>query len=636
MSLEIDRWISKLGNEVKELIGQTLSNRYVIEERLGGGGMAIVYKATDRLLSRAVTVKILRDQFANDREVVRRFQTEAQSVAKLSHPNIVSIYDVGQDRGLYYLVMEYVDGCTLKDIIQEKGRLEPLEAIDYALQICDALQHAHDSSIIHRDIKPQNILITKKGQAKVTDFGIAKAATNTTMTYSGSSILGTVQYISPEQAKGDPVTVHTDIYSAGIVLYEMLTGKLPFEGDTAISIAIKHIQVDYPQASQLVPDIPQELELILARALAKKPEERFASAIDMKRGLEEVRDKLTGGLSQTMVLPRITRKSFSPEEEATAKPQKSRRPKWINWLLLVLGLIFLSAGVTYYGINKYMAVSEVTVPDVTNIPLKEAERILLEHGLDWEIGTSRHDDQVPKDYVLAQKPGSGDKIKKTRAVVLDVSLGPNLGKIPDVIGFSQREARVEITNAGFKVADEIKEEYSDTMAEGYVLNQDPGPNEEAPLGSAVSLTVSLGPQPRYITMPDLVGKTLSEATDILEENHLEIGNVTNETSHEYFSGIVINQDVLPGEQILQKSTVNLTVSQGPGPEAKIATIQVWVQDDGEQHRITVVIEDQTGKHEEYDAVHDPNDFISIEVPYYGKGKAQVYEDDVLVQETALQ
>lgn len=595
--------------------------------------MAIVYKATDRLLSRAVTVKILRDQFAHDREVVRRFQTEAQSVAKLSHPNIVSIYDVGQDRGLYYLVMEYVDGCTLKDIIQEKGRLEPLEAINYALQICDALQHAHDSNIIHRDIKPQNILITKKGQAKVTDFGIAKAATNTTMTYSGSSILGTVQYISPEQAKGEPVTVHTDIYSAGIVLYEMLTGKLPFEGDTAISIAIKHIQMDYPQASQLVPDMPRELELILARALAKKPEERFVSAIEMRRELEEVRDKLTGGLSQTMVLPRITRNSFP--EEPTAKPPRSKRPKWLNWVLLSLGLIILSAGLAYYGINKYMAVSEVTVPDVTNIPLKEAERILLEQGLDWEIGTSRHDDEVPRDYVLAQRPGSGEKIKKTRAVVLDVSLGPNLGKIPDVIGLGQREARVEITNAGFQVADEIQEEYSDTMAEGYVLNQDPGPNEEAPVGSAVRLTVSLGPQPRYITMPDLVGKTLAEATDILEENHLEF-TVTNEVSHEFFSGYVMNQDVLPGEQILQKSTVTLTVSQGPGPEAKIATIQVWVQDDGEQHRITVVIEDQTGKHEEYDAVHDPNDFISIEVPYYGKGKAQVYEDDVLIQETVLQ
>lgn len=619
---------------MNELIGQTLSNRYVIEERLGGGGMAIVYKATDRLLSRAVTVKILRDQFANDREVVRRFQTEAQSVAKLSHPNIVSIYDVGQDRGLYYLVMEYVDGCTLKDIIQDKGRLEPLEAIDYALQICDALQHAHDSNIIHRDIKPQNILITKKGQAKVTDFGIAKAATNTTMTYSGSSILGTVQYISPEQAKGDPVTVHTDIYSAGIVLYEMLTGKLPFEGDTAISIAIKHIQIDYPKASHLVPDIPPELELILGRALAKKPEDRFASAIEMRRDLEEVRDKITGGLSQTMVLPRITGKSFP--EEPPAKPPGNKRPKWVNWVLLSLVLLLLSAGLAYFGINKYMAVSEVTVPDVTNIPLREAERILLEHGLDWEIGTSRHDDEVPRDYVLSQRPRSGEKIKKTRAVVLDVSLGPNLGKIPDVIGLGQREARVEITNAGFKVADEVQEQYSDIMAEGYVLNQNPGPNEEAPLGSEVSLTVSLGPQPRYVTMPDLVGKTLAEATEILEENHLRIGDVTNDVSHEYFSGYVIRQDVSPGEQVLQKSTVNLTVSQGPGPEAKIATIQVWVQDDGEQHRIRVVIEDRTGKHEEYDAVHDPNDFISIEVPYYGKGKAQVYEDDVLIQETELQ
>ncbi|HHW07962.1 MAG TPA: Stk1 family PASTA domain-containing Ser/Thr kinase [Clostridia bacterium] len=614
------------------LIGQIVGNRYEIEERLGGGGMAVVYKAKDRLLSRAVTVKILRDQFANDREVVRRFLKEAQSVAKLSHPNIVSIYDVGQDQGLYYLVMEYVEGCTLKDVIQTKGRLDPLEAIEYALQICDALQHAHDSNIIHRDIKPQNILITKKGQAKVTDFGIAKAATNATMTYSGSSILGTVQYISPEQARGDLVTVHTDIYSAGIVLYEMLTGRLPFEGDTAISIAIKHIQMEYPAASQIVPDLPGELEAVLAKALAKKPEERFASALDMKRALEEVRDKLGQGLSQTVVLPRVTRKTG--DEGARERP-KSRRPRLVSWVLFLLALTLLAAGSVYFGINRYLAVSEVEVPDVTNIPLREAERILFEHGLNWEIGMSRHDDQVPPDYVLAQRPAAGEKIKKTRAVVLDVSLGPNMGRIPDVIGLSQREARVEIANAGFKVAQDVGESYSDVVPEGHVLDQEPGPNAEVPLGTEVILTISLGPQPRYITMPDLVGKTLAEATEILEQNYLEF-EVHQETSHEYFSGYVTGQDIPPGEQVLQRTTVNLTVSLGPGPAAKTATIQVWVQDDGEQHRIKVVIEDQTGLREAYNAVHDPNDFISIEVPYYGQGKAQVYEDDVLIQETALQ
>jgi len=624
---------SALGNEVNALIGQIIGNRYEIEEKLGGGGMAVVYKAKDRLLSRAVTVKILRDEFAHDPEVVRRFLQEAQSVAKLSHPNIVSIYDIGQDGGHYYLVMEYVEGCTLKNIIQEKGRLDPLEAIDYALQICDALQHAHDSNIIHRDIKPQNILVTKKGQAKVTDFGIAKAATNATMTYSGSSILGTVQYISPEQARGDQVTTRTDIYSAGIVLYEMLTGKLPFEGDTAISIAIKHIQMDYPKASQVVPDLPEELEMILAKALAKRPEERFASALDMKRALEAARDKLAPGLSQTMVLPRVSRRGEVAGAEG-GRP-KSRRPRVLRWVFLLVALTGLVVGAAYVGLNRYLAVSEVEVPDVTNIPLREAERILFEQGLNWEIGLSRHDERVPKDYVLAQRPAAGEKIKKTRAVVLDVSLGPNMGFVPDVIGLSQREARVEIANAGFRVAGEMQESYSEEVPEGHVLDQEPGPLAEVPLGTEVTLTISLGPQPRYITMPDLVGKTLAEATEILEQNYLDF-EVHQESSQEYFSGYVIAQDVPPGEQILQKSTVKLTVSLGPGPTAKMATIQVWVQDDGEQHRIKVVIEDQTGTREVYDAVHDPNDFISIDVPYYGRGKAQVYEDDVLIQETALQ
>lgn len=604
-------------------------------EKLGGGGMAIVYKAKDRLLSRAVTVKILREQFAGDREVVRRFQQEAQAVARLSHPNIVSIYDVGQEQDLYYLVMEYIEGKTLKEIIQEKGRLEPQEAVEYALQLCDALQHAHESNIIHRDIKPQNILITGRGQAKVTDFGIAKAVTNATMTYSGSSIIGTVQYISPEQAKGDMATVHTDIYSAGIVLYEMLTGRLPFEGDTAIGIAIKHIQAEYPLPSTLVPDFPPELELVITKAMAKRPQERFASANDMKRALEQAMDRLTLPLGQTQVLPRVT--GDRPREEIRTKNRTTgKKPKVLNWVLLALSLLLVFSGALYYGFQRYLAVKEVPVPDVTNLPVTEAERILLAEGLEWEIGSSRYDDQVPKNYVLNQKPSPGEMIKQTRAVILDVSLGPNLGKVPDVIGLTQREARVEIQNAGFQVADEIIEQYTDLIGEGYVFAQDPLPNKEVPLGSQVTLTVSLGPQPRYIDMPNLIGKDLQEAKRILEEHYLEPGEVNNEVSYEYFSGQVISQDVLPGEQILQKSTVNLTVSLGPGPASKRATVQVWVQDDGKQHRIRVVIIDQTGEHEEYNAVHDSNDFISIEVPYYGKGQALVYEDDVLIKETTLQ
>ncbi|NLC77417.1 MAG: Stk1 family PASTA domain-containing Ser/Thr kinase [Clostridia bacterium] len=620
---------------MKILFGRVIGNRYEIMEKLGGGGMAIVYKAKDRLLSRAVTVKILREQFAGDREVVRRFQQEAQAVARLSHPNIVSIYDVGQEQDLYYLVMEYIEGKTLKEIIQEKGRLEPQEAVEYALQLCDALQHAHESNIIHRDIKPQNILITGRGQAKVTDFGIAKAVTNATMTYSGSSIIGTVQYISPEQAKGDMATVHTDIYSAGIVLYEMLTGRLPFEGDTAIGIAIKHIQAECPLPSTLVPDFPPELELVITKAMAKRPQERFASANDMKRALEQAMDRLTLPLGQTQVLPRVT--GDRPREEIRTKNRTTgKKPKVLNWVLLALSLLLVFSGALYYGFQRYLAVKEVPVPDVTNLPVTEAERILLAEGLEWEIGSSRYDDQVPKNYVLNQKPSPGEMIKQTRAVILDVSLGPNLGKVPDVIGLTQREARVEIQNAGFQVADEIIEQYTDLIGEGYVFAQDPLPNKEVPLGSQVTLTGSLGPQPRYIDMPNLIGKDLQEAKRILEEHYLEPGEVNNEVSYEYFSGQVISQDVLPGEQILQKSTVNLTVSLGPGPASKRATVQVWVQDDGKQHRIRVVIIDQTGEHEEYNAVHDSNDFISIEVPYYGKGQALVYEDDVLIKETTLQ
>lgn len=618
---------------MKTLIGQVIGNRYEIVDKLGGGGMALVYKGIDRLLSRTVTVKVLREQLASDPEVVRRFQKEAQAVAKLSHPNIVSIYDVGQGQDLYYLVMEYIEGQNLKEVIQEKGRLGFAEAIEYALQICDALQHAHDNNIIHRDIKPHNILITNLGRVKVTDFGIAQAATSATMTYSGSAIIGTVQYISPEQARGEIATVHTDIYSAGIVLYEMITGQLPFEGDTAIGIAMKHIHGNHQPPSEIVSDVPLELERIIAKGMAKNPQDRYNSATEMKEALGGIRENLLGQIGDTQVLPRIIKEETIEKEPAQSK--KQRKPKLATWLLLVFTIVMLPL-LFYFGFQKYVAVGEVSVPDVINLPLAEAERILLAKGLQWELGKSRYDAEIPTNYILAQTPKEGEKIKKTRAVLLDLSLGPKLAKVPDVIGKMEREAQVEIANAGFKLAEELLKEHNDNIAEGYISRQEPGPNQKSPMGSEVQLIVSLGSQPRYIAMPNLIGKSLAEAKAILEGNKLEIGDVTNEVNYDYFSGQVVNQDIAAQDQILQKTVVNLALSLGPGPTPKMATVEVRVQDDGEKHQIRVVIIDQTGEHEEYDTIHDPGDFISIEVPYFGKGRAEIYEDDQLIHETSLQ
>ncbi|MFA5536213.1 MAG: Stk1 family PASTA domain-containing Ser/Thr kinase [Bacillota bacterium] len=617
---------------MENLVGQIIDNRYEIIEKLGGGGMALVYKGFDLLLSRTVTIKILREQLASDGDVVRRFQKEAQAVAKLSHPNIVSIYDVGQENGLYYLIMEYIDGKNLKEVILEKGKLEIGEAINFAMQICDALQHAHDNNVIHRDIKPQNILITNKGRLKVTDFGIAQAVTNATLTYSGSGIIGTVQYISPEQARGEISSIHTDLYSAGIVLYEMLTGRLPFEGDTAIGIAMKHIQEDYPPVSNYILDFPPELEQIIERCLRKDPEKRFSSAFELKYALGEVNIELSGKLSDTQVLPRVSKKRTAKRKDSPKKPVGKLKPAGI--ILLVLAIIGLPL-LVYSGIQKYLTVSEVVVPSVTGLPLAEAELSLFKVGLQWEEGKRRHDTEIPANHVLFQNPKADEKVKKTRVVTLDISLGQEVSKVPDLIGKEERQARVELANSGFTAVEQAVKKHDPKMPEGHIIDQHPKPNNDAVLGTEVQLIVSLGPEPSYITMPDLLGKNLQEVKKIFSENNLTSGDVSHEVSYEYFSGQVIKQGIPVGEKVLQKTPVDIVLSLGPGPTPKSATVQLKVQAGKDQRLIRVVISDSTGEHEEYSGMHDANDFISIEVPYFGQGQAKIYDDDVLIDETSL-
>jgi serine/threonine protein kinase len=267
------------------LIGKILGGRYEIKEKLGSGGMAVVYKARCTWLDRIVTVKVLRDELVNDEEFVRRFRQEAQAVARLSHPNIVSVYDVGQEDGTYYIVMEYIDGQTLKEMIKEKGKLSPEKAIDLTSQICSALEHAHENNIIHRDIKPHNILMTSRGKVKVADFGIARAAAETTVTHPGK-IMGSVHYLSPEQARGEVVGISSDLYSAGAVLYEMLTGRVPFEGESPISVALKHLQDPIIRPRELDPTIPEPVEQVILRALNKDPKKRFSSAREMLKALK--------------------------------------------------------------------------------------------------------------------------------------------------------------------------------------------------------------------------------------------------------------------------------------------------------------------------------------------------------------
>ncbi|WP_366921597.1 Stk1 family PASTA domain-containing Ser/Thr kinase [Metallumcola ferriviriculae] len=613
------------------MIGKVLGGRYEIIEKLGGGGMSVVYKGRDTLLNRVVTIKVLREQFASDQDFVRRFEREAQAVASLSHPNIVSIYDVGQQDDAHYLVIEYVKGATLKDYIREHAPLGINDVVGIAIQICDALEHAHENGIIHRDIKPQNILLTPSGRVKVTDFGIARASTAATVTYTGS-IVGSVHYLSPEQAKGETADEKSDIYAAGVVLYEMTTGQLPYSGETPITIALKHIQDTPPPPHEVRGDrgdtIPPALEEVILRAMEKDYQLRYETAVEMRTDLVKIKNMLQSDDDPTEVFSPVNGRS-----KKTGRTQKRRlRPVAYFTLLLLL----IAAGYAgYYTLESYFNVAEIEVPNVVGDDLAEAQKTLNNSGLHTSVATRRYDKDVPEGAVIEQDPKAGEKVKRGRTLELDVSLGAKLTAVPDVKGQAEREARISLANAGFKVAPDPQRIYDDEVEADKVISQDPLPNTKHPEGTEVILVISRGPQPEYISMPDLAGLTLEQAREKLKDVRLDLGQFTFQNSKDYFSGQIISQDVASGDRILQGHTVNLVISSGPGPTPQQALVSVLVPNDDKQHQVRIVVVDVKGTHEEYNKLHESGDYVQEWVPFYKRGKIQVFMDDELAKEHSV-
>jgi serine/threonine protein kinase/beta-lactam-binding protein with PASTA domain len=622
--------------EVNILIGKKFGNRYEIKEKLGSGGMSIVYKGLDTLLNRLVTIKVLRDQYTGDEDFVRRFHREAQSVASLSHINIVSIFDVGFEEGLHYLVMEFVEGQNLKEYIRQKGKLTVQEAVPIALQILDALEHAHEHGVVHRDIKPHNILLTTSGRVKVTDFGIARAANEATVTYSGN-IVGSVQYISPEQAKGITVGAKSDLYSAGAVLYEMVTGRLPFSGDSPIAVALQHIQNEPVPPEDLVADLPKELSHVILKAMEKNPEARYASARAMRSDLEKIYygrgheiNLVTGDRKNeedTVEIPTLRATGTSRFEEKPPRRKKRLKPG-SKWALLAVGvlLFFLLLWGGYRLLTGYLNVGETKVPDVEGKPLIEAKAELAEAGLDYTVDYSNHN-VIEKNHVISQTIPPNQIVKKNRVVGLLVSEGPRVTRVPNLVGKTRREAEVELNNNNLEIS--ISEEYHDQVPLNTVISQDPDAGKEIPENSTVSVVISLGPEPKYIAMPNLVGSTLDAAKKTLTDNGLVLGKATEAESNEFFAWQVISQDVEPGTQILQGETVNLVYSTGPGPMAQIARVTYEIPNDSQEHRLRILVSDIKGEHYEYDRVHQPGEIIVQDVPFYGRGKIGVYLDSQL-------
>lgn len=623
------------------MIGKLLGNRYEILEQLGGGGMALVWKGKDTFLNRLVTIKVLRPEYASDQDFVRRFRREAQAVASLSHPNIVSIYDVGQENESYYLVMEYIDGESLKELIRREAPLGATRVIQLGRQIADALEHAHENSIIHRDVKPHNILITKTGRAKLTDFGIAQASAST-ITHT-DTIIGSVHYISPEQAKGEPAGPKSDIYALGVVLYEMLTGQVPYQADGAIGVALKHIQEKPHTLRQINPNVPEDLEKVVLRAMDKRPDKRHKSAKALGDDLVSISEE-TKNMSAyasededyTRVIPgpvtikdeiRATR----PTEEKSPKKKQMKPAAW--GMLAVVVLLLVAASI--FALNSYLNVGEVKLPPVTGMKVDEAVKVL--EGYDLEVSISRqYHETIEKDEVISQQPEAGKIVKKGRPVVLVVSDGQDLVEVPDVTGLNFDEARFTLLNLHFQV-ETPEYVYSNSVEKDLVAEQEPAGKNKAPRGSRIIIRISQGPKPQIQKVPNLIGLTQEAARAELSALRLELDeNIGQTESNEYLSGQIVTHEPGPGSDLEEGKKVKIAISTGPGPAPKEVKVKLFVPDDGNTHEVKIETEDVRGKYNPYISTHQPGDNVAKSVILFGKGIVRVFIDNVLVDEKEVE
>ncbi|MCG0274667.1 MAG: Stk1 family PASTA domain-containing Ser/Thr kinase [Thermosediminibacteraceae bacterium] len=617
--------------------GKTLGNRYVILEEIGGGGMAVVYKARCTLLNRIVAIKILRPEYSSDENFVKRFRREAQAAASLSHPNIVNIYDVGEEDGIYYIVMEYVEGKTLKELIKEEAPLPPVKVIEIAKQICDALECAHRNKIVHRDIKPHNIIITPDGRIKVADFGIARASTGSTITNTGGMI-GSAHYISPEQARGGFVDERTDIYSLGVLLYEALTGRVPFDGDSPVAVALKHIQEEPKPISAIIPGFPPALEEIVMKCISKSPDDRFQRASELKRELSKIERDLEvinfnpSDLERTMILDSGIN---APVRESGGNKRK-KASRYIRGIAVVAVVVMLFAAFSYLGMviaQKYFYVPEVVLPNVVGDSEEEAIRKLQEKNLKAEV-IDRVFSDAPVGQVIDQEPKGGTKVKINHPpIALIVSKGPKMAEVPSLIGKTEVEARNLIESSNFEVG-KVDKEYSEEYPQGIVIEQNPREGLQLPEGTKINFVVSLGPKIKKINTPLLIGKDLEEAKKELEKNNLTLGNIDFKPSNAK-KNTVIDQTPKPGAEVKEGSSVNLVVSSGP-PEVKRAKLIIPLPPQPPEFRVKIQISDELGERVVYNKKHTPED-SPLEVPIEGVGTidVKILIDDRLIHEQRL-
>ncbi len=552
------------------MIGKVLDNRYELVEFIGKGGMALVYRAVDRRTGHSVAVKILRPEYNQDAEFCSRFEREAVAASKMSHHNIVNLLDVGQDDNMRYLVMEYVRGRTLKEVIKQKGPLKPAVAAQIGIRILSALQHAHKNGIIHRDIKPQNILVHSDGLIKVGDFGIARVVGSNTIS-TDDMVMGSVHYFSPEQAKGEPVTAASDLYSVGVVLYEMLTGRPPFDGETPIAIAMQHIGSKAQPIREIEPSVPPAMERVVEKAMEKRPERRYQSALemaqDLQRAMQEPEGNWMGPPAQSAV----------PTEQMSGNTGRQKPVHSSSWIWMRVGVSALVVAVLLAlvggGLKIYdQVVNATSAPYCLDETESEALRLLNRAGLACEI-TRISDAKKPAGYVIMQSPEFGTAMRKNETVFLTISTGPEEQEIPSIIGYSVEEARGELERLGFTLL-ALPERMLSNAAWDTVMYQNPAEGEMMPSGSVVQVKLSGG----SVNLPDFVGMTRQDALFLIQQlqlNVTEIREIPVDDSSQFervAAQFFSDEKATPysvGDQVMLHTQVTLAVyvSNEPQPTA---------------------------------------------------------------------
>lgn len=595
-------------------MNELLAGRYQIIKKIGSGGMAIVYLAKDMSLDRNVAIKVLRDEYTEDSTFRRHFQKEAVAIAKLSHNNIVGIYDIITDDDTMCLVMEYVEGETLKDKINRDGAIPWRQAVKYAIQIANGLAYAHANQIIHKDVKSQNILIDKFNHVKITDFGISQMMNNTTITHN-KGVLGSAHYFSPEQARGEKLSYQTDIYSFGVMLYEMLVGELPFTADNPVSVALKHIQETPKSVHSMMHDVPESLSFIVSKCLEKKPEDRFASMQAVSRALSSISlNKTTpsaassgktiktaavaaGSAAASSLIDKeperrpqtapSQKNTSSPSNTSTTKnktghavnvPKKGKQPKKkkkkINFFVLAL-IVLLVVAATMILAQQIAPPSELTSPDFRGMTLEEASNEAAQYELTiTEVGSEFSDDYA-EGLICSQSPAQNSNVSKGDIISVVISKGPQQSTVPDVRGQTLDNATKMLQEADLSVG-YVSESYSSSVEAGLIISQGVEPNSKVEREMAINLEISLGEKP-YAVVPDVRGQTLDDATQALSDAKLTVGNITYQES-DMEEGIVISQGYNPSDHVDENTSVDLVVSSGPSESSgETKTAEVFVR-----------------------------------------------------------